>query len=400
MDKRIRQLAQASPRLGRYDKEKPHVASRISGYEVGLGVRNVKRVQELTPTENRAAARLEGKTLPGGWVVVGKIAQPLGATGGCFSFGYLVETSDGRKGFLKALDYSAAFSSQDPPISVALQQLTESINFEKYVLARCRDRGLDRIVISIADGTFTDGRAGIDTVEYLIFELADGDARNHMAIVSKVDLVWRFKTLHHIATGLEQLHRNDIVHQDLKPSNVLVFNHDHSKLADFGRAACAGQNPPHACLVFPGDWTYAPPDVLYEFCLPDLQIRQLSFDAYLLGSMVVFFFTGAGTTALLLHEMDPAYADWQHFNGNVDDAKLHLRDAFGKALAKIQIDIPETCRADVIPIIQQLCDPDPSLRGHPGEKRGSLSQFSLERYVTRFDLLLKRAEVGLFGTLV
>ena len=299
---------------------------------------------------------------------------------------------------MKALDYSEAFSSQSTPISVALQELTESINFEKYVLARCRDRGLDRIVVSIADGTFTDGQPGIDTVEYLIFELADCDSRKQMMIISRLDLVWRFKALHHIATGLEQLHRNNIMHQDLKPSNVLVFNHDLSKLADFGRSACEGQNPPHASLLFPGDWTYAPPDALYRFCLLNLNMRQLSFDAYLLGSMVVFFFTGAGTTALLLHEMDPAYADWQHFNGNVADAKLHLRDAFGRLLAKIKADLPTPCSAHVLQIVQQLCDPDPMFRGHPGERRGTLSQFSLQRYVTRFDLLLKRAELGLFGT--
>ena len=128
---------------------------------------------------------------------------------------------DGRKGFLKALDYAKAFS-QHKPVSIALQELTESINFEKYVLARCRDRRLDRIVISIADGTYIDGQPGVDTVEYLIFELADGDVRKHMKVVDKLDVHWRLKTLHHISTGLNQLHRNDIFHQDIKPSNILV----------------------------------------------------------------------------------------------------------------------------------------------------------------------------------
>jgi hypothetical protein len=97
----------------------------------------------LTPTPKTAASRLEGKTLPGGWKVVQLLEQSIDATGGHFSTGYLVQNEDGRKGFLKALDYAEAFRGISKPISVALQELTESINFEKYVLARCRDRRLD-----------------------------------------------------------------------------------------------------------------------------------------------------------------------------------------------------------------------------------------------------------------
>jgi serine/threonine protein kinase len=268
----------------------------------------------LTPIPSISAAwRLEGKTLDGGWRVVKQVQQDLDATGGHFSVGYLVEHDDGRKGFLKALDYAKAFSGKGKPVSIALQELTESINFEKYVLSRCRDRRLDRIVISIADGTYVDGQPGIDTVEYLIFELADGDVRKHMKVVDKLDVIWRVKTLHHIATGLNQLHTNDIFHQDIKPSNILVFTRDLSKIADVGRSACPGQSPPHFLSLFAGDWTYAPPDVLYQFALPDPTMRALSFDAYLLGSMVVYFFTSHATTPLLLSELHPTYADWKHY---------------------------------------------------------------------------------------
>jgi len=349
----------------------------------------------LNGNTDSAAYKLQGKTLPGGWQVLGIVNRPQGGTGGHFSVGYLVENGDGRKGFLKALDYSAAFQSKLRPISVELQELTESINFEKYVLARCRDRRLDRVVISIADGTLVDQQAGTNTVEYLIFELADCDARAQMAIISNLDIEWRLKSLHDIATGLQQLHRNDIRHQDLKPSNVLVFERMLSKLADFGRSACDGQNPPHSCHPFPGDYTYAPPDVLYGYMLTDAKMRQLSFDAYLLGSMVFFFFTGQGATTLLLNEMPPVYADWRHFNGDVDDVKLHLRDAFVRVAMKFPTTMPTKCRTQLLETVLQVCDPDPARRGHPREKRGTLQQFSLERYVTIFDLLLMRARLGL-----
>lgn len=348
----------------------------------------------MVPT-SKASEQLEGLTLADGWRVVKKIDRPLDATGGCFSVGYFVENPNGKRGFLKALDYSSAFSSVHKPVSVALQELTEAINFEKYVLARCRDRGLDKIVISISDGTITVGRPGVDTVEYLIFELADCDARKQMSLIDKLDVLWRFKSLHHIATGLEQLHRNDIIHQDVKPSNILVFNQALSKLADFGRAACEGQTPPHSVVLFPGDYAYAPPDVLYRFTLPDGKMRQLSFDAYLLGSMVAYFFTGEGGTALIMNEMPAPYADWRHFVGSADDVKLHLRDAFGKCLLKLERDLPAAFKVELLSIFQQLCEPDPILRGHPKERKRTPAQFSLQRYVTRFDLLVRRAELGL-----
>lgn len=344
-----------------------------------------------------AAYKLEGKLLEGGWKVVARVEPPQGATGGHFSVGYLAENADGRKGFLKALDYSKAFGSQDKPISVALQELTEAINFEKYVLARCRDRKLDRIVISVADGTIVEGQGGIDTVEYLIFELADGDARAQMAIIDRLDVQWRLKSLHDIATGLDQLHRNDIRHQDLKPSNVLVFERILSKLADFGRSACDGQNPPHACDLFPGDYSYAPPDVLYRYMLGDEKMRQLSFDAYLLGSMVVYFFTGQGATTLILNELPPVYADWEHFDGDIGDLKLHIRDAFVRMLLKFPDSMPPKCRSLLVAAVQQLCEPDPALRGDPAERKGTLRQFSLYRYVTLFDLLETRSKLGLFA---
>ncbi len=350
----------------------------------------------MTPTSFKSAAwRLEGKILDGGWTVLQRVEQDLDATGGHFSVGYLVVHDDGRKGFLKALDYAKAFSGQHKPVSIALQELTESINFEKYVLARCRDRRLDRIVISIADGTYIDGQPGVDTVEYLIFELADGDVRKHMKVVDKLDVHWRLKTLHHISTGLNQLHSNDIFHQDIKPSNILVFTHHLSKIADVGRSACPGQSPPHLSSLFAGDWTYAPPDVLYKFALQDQTMRALSFDAYLLGSMVVYFFTSQAMTPLLLSKLHPTYADWQHYAGGTDDIKVHLQDAFGRVIDEFERHVPECLRADLVSIVRQLCEPDPMHRGHPSERRGTLNQFSLQRYRTKFDLLLKRSEAGL-----
>lgn len=34
--------------------------------------------------------------------------------------------------------------------------------------------------------------------------------------------------------GLKYLHDRDVIHNDLKPQNVLMMNEDYLKLADFG----------------------------------------------------------------------------------------------------------------------------------------------------------------------
>jgi serine/threonine protein kinase len=217
-----------------------------------------------------------------------------------------------------------------------------------------------------------------------------------MKLIGRLDVLWRLKSLHHIATGLNQLHANDIVHQDIKPSNVLIFGSGNSKLADVGRSACQGQTPPHHSAVFPGDWTYAPPDVLYRFPLPDHLLRALSFDAYLLGSMVVYFFTGSAITPLLLAELGPLYSDWQRYAGSTDDIKLHLDDAFARVLGVFAQHTPADLRSELVGVVTQLCEPDPSRRGHPAEHQGAATQFSLQRYRTKFDLLLKRAEATMF----
>ena len=237
-----------------------------------------------------AARRLTGLRLPEGWKVVRLLEHSPVATGGCFSCGYEVESDTGDRAFLKALDYSGAFRSPDP--AQALNAMTAAYIFERDLLVRCRERGLDRVVGAVASGKVVlddDPAAGL--VEYLIFERADGDVRQQMSDLAAFDLRWRMLCLRHVATALKQLHGELIAHQDVKPSNVLLFDRD-SKLADLGRAACKGLSPPHEALEVAGDPSYAPPELLYGFVSPEWSVRRLGCDSYLLGSMLVWFFTG------------------------------------------------------------------------------------------------------------
>ncbi len=338
----------------------------------------------------RPAQQLLGMTLDGGWKVIQAVTPSHAGTGGNFSHGYVVENEHGVQAFLKALDYSRAMKAPDP--AKALQALTEAYNFERRVLERCRDKHLDRVVMAIADGTV---RVAGEPVQYLILELADGDARSRAKAASRFDTAWILRALHHISTGISQLHREGIAHQDVKPSNVLSFDDGKlSKLGDLGRAAYLGQTPPHDSYKIAGDPAYAPPELLYGYLDPDWNRRRYGCDAFLLGSMIVFFFTGVGTTALLRGELHPSHA-WGRWTGDFDSVLLYVRDAFGRAVDYVRDQVPDELREDIIVMVRELCEPDVRLRGHPLNRGGRSNQYSLERYISRFDLLARRAELGL-----
>lgn len=338
---------------------------------------------------------LEGKTLADGWKVLKRIERSPDSTGGTFSVGYVVEDDSGRKAYLKALDYSAAFDSPDP--ARILSAMTSAYNFERDVLARCKGGRLSRIVTPLGDGqTHVDNVPFIPKVSYLIFEIADGDARAQLD--RNIDLSWKLRSLHHVATGIRQLHETGIAHQDLKPSNVLVFGATESKICDLGRAAVSGRDSPHDDYHVAGDKSYAPPELLYRSVATDWRRRRLGCDVYLLGSLAMFFFTQASMTPAILSRLPPTL-HWKPFTGTFEDVLPFVRNAFDKIIELVDTVIKKEAGAlapELTSIIRQLCDPNPNLRGHPQERNSHTTQYSLERYVSRLDLLAKRAASGRF----
>jgi len=341
------------------------------------------------------ASQLLGRQLKNGWVVTEAVPRMVGATGGRFSHGYIVTSSvDGKRAFLKALDFSEAFeqarTNSSVDLSTLLGAMTEAFNFERDVLSKCRDARLSRVVLATDHGT-VDAAPGnpLGLVQYLIFELADGDIRKHLKFSADLDLEWTLRCLHNVAVGLNQLHTQNIAHQDFKPSNIMVFDGTISKVGDLGRASMIGRTAPHDELPVAGDRAYAPPELLYGFKPPDWGQRRFGCDAYLLGSMIVFFFAGTGMTSLLFGQLDESQ-HWTKWRGSFNDILPHLRDAFSMVIPVVSLAINVEVREDLTTAVRQLCDPDPRLRGHPSDRRGVDSQYSLERYISKFDSLASR----------
>lgn len=336
-------------------------------------------------------------TLSSGWVVTEEVQQLPGATGGQFSCGYKVQ-KDGKIAFLKALDYSKAkeiAAATGIDTLTALQGLINAYQFERNLLRDCKQKRMDRIVVALEDGSVTVDADIFGEVNYLIFEPAEGDVRKYLSLLNNLNVIWILKCLHHIATGLYQLHSAKVAHQDLKPSNVLVFDAHLSKVADLGCASVEGSVSPRDDCEFAGDRTYAPPELLYRSIDPDWRRRRQAADVYHLGSMVTFFFCGLSMTAMILENMPPdhLYPVW---GGSYSEVLAEIRDAFGIALEKFSNNVPgDQLRKTLREAVSQLCDPEPPRRGHPSNRQGSANPYSLERYVSLFSLLAQRAAIGI-----
>lgn len=339
--------------------------------------------------------RLNGLSLKNGWRVIQKLERSADSSGGTFSCGYIVERSDGQRGYLKALDFFSRLPESDDPAR-DLEPLILAFNFERDLLYRCKAKHLSHVIIALEDGAVTvPDVPPPSTVLYIIFELAEGDVRTQMAQANELDIAWALRSLHQMAIGLQQLHSIGTAHQDLKPSNVLLFaSGTSSKLADLGRAAVEGQKPPHYECPVAGDYSYAPPELLYN-AGPKGEAKRIGCDAYLLGSMVSSLFTTVAMTPLIMMGIDSRF-HWTHWAGTYEDALPYIRAAFSDALAYVAGEFPPDFKTDLTEVLAQLCEPDPGLRGHPQDRRmHSGNPFSLERYISKFNLLAEKAEIRL-----
>ncbi len=341
----------------------------------------------------RPAEKLSGLVLERGWKV-GRILEPdPKSSGGNFSFSYEVSDSSGKKALLKALDFTRAL--REPDFVDALRAMTSAYVFERDLLRECRDRNMDRIVRAVDDGAVQVDPSDLGKVPYLIFEMADRDLRKQLDYMGQVELAWELRSLHHMATGLQQLHSTQAAHQDLKPSNVLVFQDKVSKLGDLGSSARRGVASPRDHWEVPGDPAYAPPELLYGHINSDWTERRFGTDLYLLGSMISYFFANIGTTALIEAELIEAHS-WRNWQGTYSEVLPYLHEAFAKVVDKVMSEVPNREVATELEVIfSQLCNPDPNKRGVPRFIRGLSPRYDVQRYISRFNYLARRLELGL-----
>lgn len=322
----------------------------------------------MIPLEKQAAQLLEGMELEGGWRVIKKLYRSNENLNVVYSCCYEVEKAS-QKGFLKAFDLSAA-AKVSLDATEQLRNILNAFSVERDILKICSDCKCTNIVELISYGSVEVKEAEkYPSVSYLILEYADaGDVKNKLEDGS-VSLEWKLRSLHQLAKGLRQIHQLSIAHQDIKPSNVVTFNDNNTKLTDFGSAISLNipenQLPEHLKKSYAGSWEYAPPELLYNEISKNEITRRIGCDLYLLGSMVVFYFTNANMTSIIRNNLDEGLC-WTNQNniGKYQELKAYLIAAFEQALIDVERQIHEDeIKPYLIKIIRYLCNPDPLKRG-------------------------------------
>ena len=370
--------------------------SRHHGGPADIAPSSIGHLMSLSLNNLNAALNLEGTELPGGWSVGPLNRRQPEATGGMSSVSYVVTNRDGRKGFLKVVDLITAIGDINQ-----LQAIINEYISERDLVVLCGQRRLSRVVTAIDHGQITIPGYLLGNVNYIIFELASSDVRIALSQSDGIDLVLRLEMFHQVTSGVRQLHNLQVAHQDLKPSNFLVFREvekrSSGKLADLGRAYREGVPSLHDSILRPGDKSYAPPEQLYREEYSDPFVRRYAADLYQLGNLGCFIFGAVTMNALLSKRLAPEH-HWDSFGDRYLDVLPYVTEAYADALAQLEWDLPGEIAAPISRIIGYLCHPDPSQRGHPKNRRGSLSAFSLERVVTEIDLLAKRTAMNLAKT--
>ena len=273
--------------------------------------------------------------------------------------------------------------------------MTQAYNFERDLLDKCKNRKLRKVMTPILDGLVDiDGFGIYSQVHYLIFELAEGDIRDVLTKFDDLDLAWSLRSLHNAAVGLKELHGIRIAHQDLKPSNMLVLGTNDQRIGDLGRASDQQIPSYNDSIRVPGDLSYAPVDLYYQDTGINGFEKRFLADAYLLGSLFFFHFSGVSAAHALRSKLQGTKLSDTNFKEDLP----HFQHAFEESLFDLSIRIAEVApnfASDIIVMVKQLCDPDPTKRGDPKWGNSIVPKYDLQRFISKLDLLCRKAETQL-----
>lgn len=349
----------------------------------------------MTPNYFNLALNLKGLVV-GKWTVIDQISHKP-SSGGNFSVGYVVEDELGYKGFLKALDYSEAFGK--PNQADILNHMTSAYIFERDLLGQCCNKRLKHVVKIIDYGQFSLPPEKLPAgfvyplpVDYMVLEMAENSVRSMIDLSLAFDYAWALRSLHNVAVGIEEMHGIQIAHQDIKPSNILLFDKQHlSKLGDVGRSSSLTMPAEHDKYATAGDRSYSPFEQLYGEISTDWRVRRFSCDMFMFGNLIMTYFNNISITTSVLNKL-PRDCWPGRWGDSYSTILPQLHNAFVESLAGFNKGIEPELRTELIAMIQKLCCPDVSLRGEIKNAHLGVQQYSLQRTISQLDFLAKKYE--------
>jgi eukaryotic-like serine/threonine-protein kinase len=324
---------------------------------------------------------MTGKTLDGNWLIEGPRDIARGEPTACRT--YTARDSNGNPVFVKVHvpGHSESLAEE--------QRALDEFAYEKMVTDRCGTRKMRRVIRGLGAGEIRIPGDLPVRLHYLVLESADSDIRSQMEADDGKHAASSLRWLHHLATGLDELHFSTISHEDVQPAHALVMPDRTAKLGGLAAANDWQNGRPH------GDAdknpVYAAPEILYRKGIHSFDDR-CALDMYQLGSLAVFLFHGISLTTQMQRNLEGPH-HWKEWTGSFADAMPYLKLAFDNSLRALEPLVPDMIRARLMPAIRELADPDPALRGHPLNRAGRGPRYGLARYVSLFDLLARHAEM-------
>jgi len=334
---------------------------------------------------------LEGMVTDTGWTV-GKLISKSSGSGGNFCTRYTAMDQDGKIGFLKAMDLSKVAAK---PLEDIVKTISEYL-FEQNILEHCKEQKLTKVVTPLDSGELLSPKEfpPLNRVFYIIFELAEGDLRAQF-INQGIDS-WKrlFKSLHHVAIGIRQLHKVGIAHQDIKPSNILCFSNDESKISDLGRVTDANGESPFSFDQFTGDRSYAPIEVKFGIGPAEFIDRRLS-DLHMYGSLIFHVISGAQITPIIIEETRLIMP--HSGTTSYEDTLPFLKSAFATVMNRFREDCQkrfgEKIAEELTGMVNELCFPDHKLRGNLKYKN-KVQRLSMEKYISKMAAIMRLAHIN------
>lgn len=169
---------------------------------------------------------------------------------------------------------------------------------------------------------------------FLAMALLSGQTLNNYILNQNVSIKEVIDIIEQIASALDVLHENGLIHRDVKPANIMVDNKGHATLLDFGIVRAVEGTRLTTTLAILGTPEYMAPEQAELIEGVDLDWRV---DIYALGIVAYQMLTGRppfigqSPTAILYKHIHEAPPSPRSFN---PDIPLELETVLFKALAK------------------------------------------------------------------
>jgi hypothetical protein len=85
--------------------------------------------------------------------------------------------------------------------------------------------------------------------------------------------------------------------------------------------------------------------------------------------------------------------------GSYSDVLPYVREAWNAVLEEFTATIADAERDELVTLVRYLSELAPRHRGHPLNSVGNVPRYGLQRFVSRFDVLARQAEVELIRKL-